>query len=234
MLHKDGPQNKAVIWDMDGVIADTAQYHFRSWQEVFGKRGVKFTEEQFRQHFGQRNDHIIKKTLGEEISPPEIDAIAAEKEKGFRGRIAQAQNLKPLPGVLALMSALQEHQFKMALASSGPWENIRLLVRTLGIGDYFRVIVAGRDVTESKPSPQIFLLAAEKLGVAPVNCIVIEDSVAGVTGAKRAGMYCLAVTTTHPRGNLAAADIIVDTLTRVSVSDLENLFVSSLKQAKEK
>lgn len=229
MASKDLPANKAVIWDMDGVIADTGQYHFRSWQGVFGKRGVAFTEELFQQHFGQRNDNIIKKTLGEDVLPREIDVIAEEKETGFRRRIAQTQNLKPFPGVLALMSSLQEHQFKVALASSGPWENIRLLLKTLGITDYFQAIVAGRDVTESKPSPQIFLLAARKLGVEPENCIVIEDSIAGVAGAKRAGMHCVAVTTSHRGESLAEADVIVDTLAAVTASDLENLLISSPK-----
>jgi len=221
------PANRAVIWDMDGVIADTAQYHFQSWQEVLGKRGVPITMEQFRPTFGQRNDSIIRKNVGKTISQSEIDAIAEEKERSFRRRIGAAQDFKPLPGVLALMDSLREHRFRMALASSGPWENIRLLVRMLGVGDYFQAIVAGRDVTESKPSPQIYLLAAQKLGVAPANCIVIEDAIAGVDGAKQAGMHCVAVTTTHPHHRLTGADIIVDSLEEITVNDLGELLISS-------
>ena len=193
-------KSKAVIWDMDGVIADTASYHLQAWQEVFQKRGVNFTEEDFRHIFGQRNDTIIKKTLGEQMPQSEIDAIAREKEATFR-KVA-GQNIKPLPGAIELIKSLQEHGFGMALASSAPMENIRLVIQGLGISNCFHSTVTGRDVTEGKPSPQGFLLAAQKLGAEPENCIVIEDAVVGVTAAKRAGMRCLAITNTHPRASL--------------------------------
>jgi beta-phosphoglucomutase family hydrolase len=212
---------RAVIWDMDGVIADTAPYHLKAWQEVFQKRGVKFTKEDFRHTFGQRNDTIIKNTLGEETPQAEIEAIASQKEACFRQRIGP--NLKPLPGVAALLKALSQADFKMALASSAPIENIRLLTRSLGINSYFQSIISDKDVTEGKPNPQVFQLAAQRLGVKPENCIVIEDAVAGVTAAKRAGMRCLAIANTHPRPSLAEADLIVDSLEAVSVNDLEGL-----------
>ncbi len=212
---------KAVIWDMDGVIADTAPYHLKAWQEVFQKRGVEFTEEDFRHTFGQRNDTIIRNTLGEETPQSEIDDIAREKERNFRKVVRQ--NIKPLPGAIKLIKLLKEREFKMALASSAPIENIRLLTKGLGINKWFQSIICDKDVTEGKPSPQGFLLAAQRLGVEPKNCIVIEDAVAGITAAKRAGMHCLAITNTHPRMSLMEADLIVDTLEAVSVSDLEEL-----------
>jgi len=212
---------KAVIWDMDGVIADTGPYHFSAWQEVFQKRGVDFTEDDFRRKFGQRNDTIIRNTLGEGISQSEIDAIASDKERNFRQRVRH--NIKSLPGAIKLITSLKEHGFSMALASSAPMENIQLVTRGLDIESLFQAIVSGREVNEGKPSPQGFLLAAQKLGVEPKNCIVIEDAIAGVTAAKRAGMRCLAVANTHPRKNLTEADLIVDTLKAVSISDLEGL-----------
>lgn len=213
--------SKAVIWDMDGVIADTAPYHFKAWQEVFQKRDVNFTEEDFRRNFGQRNDTIIRNVLGEGLSPSEIDAIADEKEIDFRQRVSQ--HIKPLPGAIKLLKSLGKHGFKIALASSAPIENIRLVTQGLGINNYFYSIVSGWDVTEGKPNPQVFLLAAKKLGVKPKNCIVIEDAVAGITAAKRAGMRCLAITNTRPKTSLVEADLIVDTLEAVRVSDLEQL-----------
>ena len=212
---------RAVIWDMDGVIADTAPYHLPAWQEVFQKSGVKFTEEDFRHTFGQRNDTIIRNALGEEVSQDEIDAIASEKEESFRRRIGQ--NLKPLPGVIKLIESLTRHGFKLALSSSAPIENIQLLLTGLGIHTYFQSIISGGDITEGKPSPQGFLLAAQKLGVEPGDCIVIEDAIAGVAAAKRAGMRCLAVTNTHPRTSLTEADLIIDTLQEVSIDNLEGL-----------
>ncbi len=111
----------------------------------------------------------------------------------------------------------------MAIASSAPVENIRLLLGTLGIIDCFQQFVSGREVTESKPSPQIYLMAAQKLSMAPEKCIVIEDAVAGVAGAKRAGMLCVAVTTTNSRELLREADLVVDSLAELTVSSLENL-----------
>jgi len=214
-------RNKAVIWDMDGVIADTASYHLKAWQYVFQKRGVNFTEDNFRRHFGQRNDTIIRTTLGEDIPQSEIDVIASEKEENYRRRVRQ--NIKPLPGAVELIKSLEEHGFGVALASSAPPENIQLIMRGLSIEDCFQAIVAGREVKEGKPSPQGFLLAAQKLGVEPKNCIVIEDAVAGVTAAKRAGMHCIAVTNTHPGERLTEADLVVSTLEVVGVDDLEKL-----------
>jgi len=216
-----GSRAKAVIWDMDGVIADTALYHFKAWQHVFHKRGVSFTEADFRRNFGQRNDTIVRDTLGEQIPQSQIDAIAREKEETYRQLIGQ--NIKPLPGAVKLLKSLREHGFKIALASSAPIENIRLVTRGLGIDDYFHSIVTGRDVAEGKPSPQGFLLAAQKLGVEPEDCVVIEDAIAGVTAGKRAGMRCIAVASTHPRESLAEADLAVDTLEEVTAGDLEEL-----------
>ena len=210
---------RAVIWDMDGVIADTAPYHMKAWQEVFQKRQVAYTEEDFKRNFGKRNDTIIKNILGGNIPQSEIDSIGSEKEQRFRQKARH--NLKPLPGAIELITSLKEHDFDIALASSAPVENIQLIIRELGIENYFQAIISGKEVAEGKPSPLGFLLAAEKLGVEPENCIVIEDAIAGVAAAKRAGMHCLAVTNSHPRTSLKEADLVVDTLEAVTVEGLE-------------
>jgi beta-phosphoglucomutase family hydrolase len=214
-------QHKAVIWDMDGVIADTAPYHLQAWQEVFRRRGVRYTEDDFKRNFGKRNDSIIRSVLGSRVPLAEMEAIAAEKEELFR-RWA-ASRIRPLPGAIELMQALREHGFAQAMGSSAPLENIELVTRRLGIAGFFRVIVSGREVTEGKPSPQVFLRAAERLGARPEDCVVIEDAVAGVSAAKRAGMSCIAVTSTNSRDKLSGADLIVDTLEEVTVAGLESL-----------
>jgi beta-phosphoglucomutase family hydrolase len=221
MNEKNPGIEKAIIWDMDGVIADTAPYHFKAWQWVFQKRGVRFTEQDFKRNFGQRNDTIIRNTLGQDTPQGEIDAITWEKESIFRDSVRE--KIKPLPGSISLIESLAEHGFKMAIASSAPMENIKLILNSLGISKFFQAIVSGKEVPEGKPSPQGFLLAAQRLGVKPENCMVIEDAVAGVAAAKRAGMYCLAVTNTHPKEKLAEADLVIDTLEAVSVADLERL-----------
>jgi beta-phosphoglucomutase family hydrolase len=211
---------EAVLWDMDGVIADSGPYHLAAWQEIFGQRGVKFTAEDFSHSFGLRNDSIIRNTLGKDIAQAEIYAIAQEKEVAFRRLVGD--KIKPLPGAIELIKSLRNNGFRMAIASSAPMENIELVTGTLGIAG-FQALVTGHDVTEGKPSPQVFLLAAQRLGVNPANCLVIEDAVAGVTAAKRAGMYCLAVINTHTRQELAEADLIVDSLEKVTIEDIKRL-----------
>ncbi|MDO8567473.1 MAG: HAD family phosphatase [Dehalococcoidales bacterium] len=217
------PENKlkAAIWDMDGVIADTAPYHYQAWRETFRKRGFNFSEEAFKRHFGQRNDTIIKTVIGD-ISSKEFEAAAAEKEADYRRRVNG--NIKALPGAIELMKALRERGVKMAVASSAPMENIKLILDALGISGYFQAIVWGREVTEGKPSPQAFLLAAKKLGIKPENCVVFEDAIAGVAGAKTAGMKCVAITNTHPRGKLEQADLVIESLVKIGLDDLEKLF----------
>ncbi|MFC2020124.1 HAD family hydrolase [Chloroflexota bacterium] len=213
--------NKAVIWDMDGVIVDSGPYHFLAWREVFRRRGANLTKADFRRMFGQRNDSIIGQILGSDLSAAEVDIIADEKEESFRRSIKQ--KVRSFPGVVELVGSLLEHGFRMAVATSAPLANTQLVIGELGIGSCFQAIVNGREVSEGKPSPQIFLLAASRLAVPPDRCIVVEDATAGVTAAKAAGMRCLAVTNTHARNSLKAADLIVDTLELIMVSHIEEL-----------
>ncbi len=213
---------EAVLWDLDGVIADTGTYHYQAWRDVFGKRGVAFTEEHFMRHFGQRHDTIIQSALGEGISKEEFNTVTREKQENYRRRVAG--NIKPMPGALELIESLKQYGIKTAIASSAPLENVDIIIRGLAIESYFQAIAQGTEVAEGKPSPQVFLLAARKLGVEPGNCVVIEDAIAGVAAAKRAGMKCVAVTNSHSRNSLKKADLIVDTLEAVSVSDLAGLF----------
>jgi len=213
--------NRAVIWDMDGVIADTAVYHMAAWQDTFRELGAEFTGEDFRQTFGRRNDTTIRGVLGKDVSQAELEQIGSEKEENYRQRIKDS--IKPLPGVIALLELLADNGFRQAVASSAPLENVQQILASLEIEPYFSSIVSEKDVTEGKPSPQAFLLAAEKLEVEPVRCIVIEDAIAGVTAARCGGMRCVAVTNTHPRENLKDADLIVNSLEEVTVVVLEDL-----------
>jgi len=215
---------RAVLWDMDGVITNTAPFHFEAWRETFGQRGIEFTEEDFRQNFGLRNDSIIRGIMGNKVSDEDIKTIAQDKEANFRRRLPR--HISPLTGVVQLLKSLKEAGFRIALASSTPKENLNLLTRNLGIDKYFDAIVSEEDVTEGKPSPQPFLLAADRLKVPPSNCVVIEDAIAGVEAAKAAGMKCIAITTTHPRDSLSQADLVVDSLEQVELNTIGSLFQS--------
>ncbi len=214
---------EAVLWDMDGVIADTAEYHYRAWQGVFGERGVSFNREDFMRHFGQRHDTIIRFALGNNLTPEEFNAITEVKQANYRRMVAD--NIIPLPGAIDLLKSLKKHGIKSAIASSAVPKNIEVIINGLGIESYFQAIACGTEVKEGKPSPLIFLRAAEKLKVKPDSCVVIEDAIAGVAAARRAGMKCVAVTNSHPKDSLKDADLIVDSLESVSVADLKKLFV---------
>jgi beta-phosphoglucomutase len=215
---------EAVVWDLDGVIADTAAYHYLAWRDVFKERGVVYTKEKFMPYFGRRHDTIIKSVLGD-VPPEELDAITEEKQRNYRRRVAD--NIRAMPGVVTLMKSLYEYGIKSAIASSAVPENIEIILQGLGIADCFQAIVHGMEVKEGKPSPQIFLLAAKKLKVPPGNCVVIEDAIAGVAAARRAGMKCIAVTNSHTKEALKEADLIVDSLGEIGVSDLAGLFKNS-------
>lgn len=212
---------KAVIWDMDGVIVDTAACHLQAWQRLWAEQGVAFTAEQFRRTFGQRTTEIIRGILGPDVPAEEVCALGERKEAYCRELLRR--QLHVLPGVRELLAALEQAGFRQALASSAPRQNVELILEALDVGRYFSAVVSEADVTLGKPNPQIFLLAATRLGVEPRRCLVIEDAVAGVQAAKSAGMRCLAVTTTHPGARLAAADRIVQSLAEVGVADIEVL-----------
>jgi len=211
----------AVIWDMDGVIVDTGDFHFRSWRYALKKQGIDLTKADFQKRFGQRNDAIVRSVLNKDVSQYKINEIANDKETYFRKTVKN--KVKALPGAVELIKSLAERGVKMAVASSAPLENIELLIGSLGLKDSFREIVPGKEVTESKPSPMLFLLAAKKLGFKPEKCIVVEDAVTGVAAAKRAKMRCIAVTNTNPREKLLATDLIIDSLTELDYDSFEKI-----------
>ncbi|MGA8848258.1 MAG: HAD-IA family hydrolase [Dehalococcoidia bacterium] len=209
---------KTILWDMDGVIADSYSFHLVAWQETFAKRRIKFTKEDFTKLFGTRNDFIARSVMGRELPERDAKIVVQEKEETFRRKATG--NIKPLPGAVGLLNALKKGSFKLGLASSAPKENIDLVLSELNLSGIFDCVVFGQEVSESKPSPQIYLLAAKKLKVATNDCVVIEDSPMGVKAAKTAGMKCLAITNTHPREEFEEADKVVDSLENVDLITL--------------
>lgn len=214
----------AVIWDLDGVLVDTAAYHFSSWRDTLSKRGVSFSQEEFRQTFGMRNAEIIKKIFGDSISSEDMQAIAVEKEMAFRSQITGG--LKALPGVMKLLKELKDNNYKMALATSAPMENVKAILEALGISEYFDAIISDEDVKNGKPDPEVFIKAAVRMGVKVLNCLVFEDSIAGIQAAKGAGMNCIAVSITHPAEKLSQADLVVSSLEEVDTKRIQEILKS--------
>ncbi len=201
-------KDKGIIWDMDGVLVDTTRHHYQSWLEIL--KGIRndFSWEEFTSSFGMRNDLIIPRVFRKEFGKEEIISIDTKKEALFR-ELAKGK-LKPLDGLIDLLNVLKKDGFKMAVASSGTPENVKMVITECNLMPFFSVLTNGSEVLHSKPDPEIFLLASKKLGVPPSQCIVVEDAPAGIQGAKSAGMKCIAITSTHKRDSLKKADIIVD------------------------
>jgi HAD superfamily hydrolase (TIGR01509 family) len=206
---------KAVLWDMDGTIVDSSCYHRQAWRDTFQRQGIEFTDEAYQFTLGRRNDEIIRRYFSPGLSQQEVDLIAGQKEEYFRKYIKG--NIRPFPFVSEMIKSLAAAEFRLAVVSSATIENIRLITEELSIGTFFDLFITGKDVAVGKPSPLGYLTAAERLSVAPQQCIVIEDAAAGVSAAKRGGMYCIAVTNTCPKEALAEADIVVNRLDEINI-----------------
>jgi beta-phosphoglucomutase len=211
---------QAVIWDLDGVIIDSADEHRQAWQRLAREEGITFTDADFWATFGKRNDDIIA-TIWGPLPPERVQELANRKESYFRELIRKTA--APLPGAMELMRWLHEAGFAQALASSTPIENIKLISDVLGLEKYLSVLVSGETVARGKPAPDIFLKAAEELGIEPIHCVVIEDAVAGVQAAHAAGMRCIAVAGNRDLPGLREAELMVRSLTEVDVERVRSL-----------
>ena len=212
---------KAILWDMDGVIADSGEAHFLAWQTLFEEHGRHMTHQEFKDTFGMANIPILRRCLGEEIPIEELRSWAARKEHLFRSLVPG--HVRLLPGVQDWLQRGRAREYHQVVASSGEMANIVTVLAELGIGNYFDAVVSGAFLPFSKPDPAIFLQAAASVGATPAQSLVIEDGLVGIEAAKRASMRCLAVTTTHPAQKLAGADLIVDDLTELDDDALERL-----------
>ena len=210
-----------VIFDMDGVLADTGPIHFESWVKMASEINVEFTREFFEETFGQQSVTITRKLLGNKVDDEELVKRAYLKEHYYREMVKD--KLEPLPGVIELIRNLKDKKFKLAVGSSGPPENVELLLNSLQVKKYFEIIITADDVSNSKPAPDVFLIAAKRLQINPKNCIVIEDAPVGIEAAIRAGMKSIAITTTHDKNDLTSADLIVNDLSFISIEDILKL-----------
>lgn len=206
----------AVIFDMDGVLVDTFEAHLESWNVVAHEEGAEMTRQQFAETFGRTSREIIAMLWPEKAD--DADAIRQfddRKEAAFREIIAK--DFPAMPGVGELLSSLAADGIAMAVGSSGPTENVALVVEKLGVGELLGALITANDVTRGKPDPQVFLLAAERLGIAPERCIVVEDAQAGVAAARAAGMHCVGIASTgRTREELADADVVIDSLSELT------------------
>jgi beta-phosphoglucomutase len=202
--------DKGVIFDMDGVIVLTEAAHWQSWLAAAKPRGVKLEYETFLSCFGRVNRDCVHILFGPEIQPAESDVIADAKEAAFRDIIRA--NVTLVPGIRDVLQKLKSLGIRIAVGSSAPPENLNLVLDAGNLRSMFGATVNGAEVQRGKPAPDVFLIAAQRLGIAPQNCAVIEDAPTGIAAAVAAGMLPVGVTTTHTAAQLieAGAKLIFD------------------------
>ena len=212
---------KACIFDLDGVIVDTAHYHFIAWRKLAVELGIDLTEEKNERLKGvsrMRSLEIILELGGIQISREEKDRLAEMKNEWFVEYINAMKPEEIFPGVKDLIQEMKKLGIKVALASSS--KNADAVIRLLNIQSLFQAIVNGTMIAHSKPDPEIFLLAAKMLDVAPGNCLVFEDAEAGVEAALRAGMKCVGVGSAEQLGK---AHQVVKTTADFNLTNLKTL-----------
>lgn len=221
------PGLAAVIFDMDGVLIDSYDAHFKSWRKLAGERGRgEYTEEEFVRGFGRTSrEVIVEQWGGDRLSDEEIAAIADRKEALWRESLAD--DFPAMPGGVELIESLRRAGVRVGVGSSGPPDNVHIVLDRLGVTGAIDAVVTGADVTRGKPDPQVFQLVAERLGVSPDSAVVIEDAPVGIQAARAAGMKVIGVASTgRTPEELEAADRVVSKLTELRVADLQNLFAA--------
>lgn len=229
-----GSERFGVIFDMDGVLVDSYEAHYESWRRVVEKHGLRFDREDFGRLFGKTGREIMQELWtrgpggrgrGFDLSEGEMREIDERKEALYREIVAA--DFPAMPGATALIDALAAAGFALAVGSSGPPENIELTLDQLGRRARFVAVVTGRDVTRGKPDPQVFQIAASKLGLEPRRCAVIEDAPVGVLAARAAGMVAIALLSTGRSRNQFAdtgrPDLFIDRLDELTPAEVRAL-----------
>jgi len=194
-------KNKAVIFDMDGVICHTNPFHAEAFRVFFGKRGLNPTEEEFEKHmYGKSNKYIFNHFLEREITGEEFMSLENEKEGLFRE--IYADKITTLPAFLPFLHELKSEGFRTGVATSAPRANLDLIMGALKFAPQMESILASENVKNHKPDPEVYLTSAKLLDVNPTNCLVFEDSFSGVSAAINAGMQVVGVLSSHAKEDL--------------------------------
>ncbi|MGD9157467.1 MAG: HAD family phosphatase [Desulfobacteraceae bacterium] len=215
-----GNNTFALIWDMDGTMVDTRHAHWLAWKQTMAAENYDLTWETFLKTFGQRNDAILRDLLSSDLPDAEVGRIGDAKEQMFRDVIKE-KGVQLLPGAGQLIDQAVTHGCLQAVVSSAPRKNITTILEVIHRLNTFSVLVCAEDVSHGKPHPEGCITASRKLGVSPSKCIVLEDAPAGLEAARRAGMACVGVLSTHD--HIDKADRIVSSLEDLSLADMETL-----------
>ncbi len=212
---------KAVIFDLDGVIADSMNLHFEAEKKTLLKYGISATTVELAAYSGNKVTVKFSEMLrkhGVKASPEDVLKVHVSESYEYI-----KLNVAPVQGAIKLLKELNRKKLKLCVASGSPRIFVEFVVDKFRIRGLFEFILTGDDVVNSKPDPEMFLKAAQKKGCKPNECIVMEDALNGIQAAKAAGMKCVAIATTHEKDELAAADKIIGSFSELSISDLKHL-----------
>ncbi|WP_147802146.1 beta-phosphoglucomutase [Alkalicoccus halolimnae] len=214
---------EGIIFDLDGVIVDTAVYHFRAWKKLADEMGFSFTEDDNERLKGvsrMESLRILLEIGNKEVSEEEKKMLAEKKNKIYVESISGMGKEEILPGVMNFIQELKEEKIPFSLGSAS--KNAPLILKNIGLYHSFDAVVDGNDVAKAKPAPQVFLLGAEKLQVNPEGCIVFEDAQSGIEAAKAAGMFAVAV---GEQAKLKGADYYITSMEHLTLADLKKAAV---------
>ncbi len=218
------PQNSiAALFDMDGVIVHTNPYHKKAFKIFLDKHDISITDQELKDNvYGRTNHEIFPYIFGDKYTEEKGKEWADEKEAIFRD--LYKEDVAPVSGLLDFLDELQRRNIKTAVGTSAPVENLDFIMDSLDLRHYFDAFLHSAHVSNGKPDPEIYLKAADELGVEPTSCVVFEDSVAGVKAGLNAGMKVVAVATTHTADEFDGADLVIDDFEKMSVEKLHSLF----------
>ncbi|GAB4046552.1 HAD family hydrolase [Spirosoma litoris] len=214
----------AALFDMDGVLIDNANFHINAWLQFAQQHNRPLTKDQYLENInGRVSADAMAYVFQRPISPGELIVLTEEKEAIYRE--LYRPHLQPAPGLLGFLTALKAQHVKLAVGTSAPESNVVFTLDGLPLRPYFDAIVDASMVHKGKPDPEIYLTAANRVGVEPARCVVFEDAFAGIEAGLRAGMKVIALATTHTRDELAdtGASLIVDDFTQLTVEAVQTL-----------
>jgi HAD superfamily hydrolase (TIGR01509 family) len=214
-------KNFAVIFDMDGVIVDTNAFHKEAIHQFCNTYGFSLTEEQLKTSvYGRTNKDWLTNLFGK-LPDADLQKYAFEKEELFRN--IYKPYIKPVKGLENFLNLLVQHKIPTAIATSAPTENVDFVLSHTGLGNYFETILDERFVSNGKPDPEIYLKTAQALTLPNDRCIVIEDSISGITAGLRAGSKVIGITTTHTPEEMSMASHIIHDFDDLTLEDLLKL-----------
>lgn len=210
----------AAIFDLDGIVVDTVPLHFQAWERMFREYGKAFTFEDYIQKVDGIPRTDGARAILMDLSESQLEEACRTKQKYFLA-LLDKEGVPVYESTVGIVKDMRSRGIKVALISSS--KNLPQIIRAGGLTELWDVVLSGHDITRGKPDPQIFLMAAEKLGMSPSRCVVCEDAVLGVEAAKRAGMRCIGVDRHGNPGRLAQADAVVKDLSELSCDSLEEM-----------